>query len=305
MRTLLKMRAGPDGVHLFSRRTGTNVLIDECSVPQNLWSQAPRQVSIALTNACDLRCPYCYAPKNPANLNSEQVQAWLHELDEAGCLYVGFGGGEPTLHRNFVELCKFTTRNTRLAVSFTTHAHHLNDQIASDLKGNVQFIRVSMDGVSQTYTALRGRDFAALQDRLGFARRIAPFGINYLINARTFPDINAAMKLAEEAGASELLLLPERRTGNSEGIDPITRRALRNWVANAKSGIRMAVSEADSDGLPVCQPLKKETGLRAFAHIDASGTLKRSSFDITGTPIGPDGILHALQALQQRSEDMQ
>lgn len=47
-------RYSGDGVHLFERRTGTNILLDEVSVPRPLWSQAPRQVSIALLNACDL-----------------------------------------------------------------------------------------------------------------------------------------------------------------------------------------------------------------------------------------------------------
>jgi hypothetical protein len=50
----LKVRTGPDGVHLFDRNSGLNVLFDEALVPKHRWSRAPRQVSIALTNACDL-----------------------------------------------------------------------------------------------------------------------------------------------------------------------------------------------------------------------------------------------------------
>jgi len=52
----LKARAGPDGVHIFNRMTGANILIDEISVPIAGWSSAPRQISVALTNACDLKC---------------------------------------------------------------------------------------------------------------------------------------------------------------------------------------------------------------------------------------------------------
>src|SRR5665213_1796872 len=65
----LRMRYGPAGVHLFDRASGVNLLLDELPVPPELWSLAPRQVSIALTNACDLDCPYCYAPKTRHLLN--------------------------------------------------------------------------------------------------------------------------------------------------------------------------------------------------------------------------------------------
>lgn len=60
----VKLRVGPDGLHLFDRRTGLNMLFDEIEAPEEQWSRAPRQVSIALTNACDLACSFCYAPKN-------------------------------------------------------------------------------------------------------------------------------------------------------------------------------------------------------------------------------------------------
>jgi hypothetical protein len=91
----IKTRLGPDGVHMFNRSSGINILFDEIAVPAARWSVAPRQVSVALTNACDLRCPYCYAPKHSANLNYDQVTGWLKELDDGGCFGVGFGGGDP------------------------------------------------------------------------------------------------------------------------------------------------------------------------------------------------------------------
>ena len=54
-----KLRGGPDGLHVFNRGTGLNLLIDEIPLPTALHSRAPRQVSIALTNRCDLACVHC------------------------------------------------------------------------------------------------------------------------------------------------------------------------------------------------------------------------------------------------------
>ncbi|OGO42388.1 MAG: radical SAM protein [Chloroflexi bacterium RBG_16_58_14] len=303
MRSQYKIRIGSSGFHIFDRTTGLNVLLDEVQIPPALWAAAPRQVSIALTNVCDLACPYCFAPKNSATLDIERVTSWLDELDANGCLGVGFGGGEPTLYRRFIEVCHYATKKTGLAVTFTTHAHHLNDKLISALTGNVHFVRVSMDGVGATYEALRGRPFAAFRQHLETVRTLAPFGINFVVNSRTFPDLDAATRLAAEVGAAEFLLLPEQPARGRSGIDYRIVRALRRWVNLYQGTVPLTVSEAGADGLPTCNPLVSETGLRAYAHIDVSGVLKRSSFDSHGVSIGADGVLRALDTLRSLQED--
>jgi len=302
----LKVRLGPSGIHLFERMKGLNILLDEVRVPPNLWARAPRQVSIALTNACDLSCPYCFAPKNPAWLDVGEVMGWLTELDGDGCLGVGFGGGEPTLHRSLADLCHYTAKSTGLAVTFTTHAHRLDDRLISSLSGNVHFVRVSMDGVGNTYEALRGRPFVAFREQMKQLRHLAPFGINFVVNAQTFPDLDAAIELAADVGASEFLLLPEQPTRTGPGIDSPTTTALRDWVHFYRGCVPLTISEAGSDGLPICNPLSGEDGLRSYAHIDAAGVLKRSSYALDGVPLKGCGVIAALQLLRKfLSEDTQ
>jgi MoaA/NifB/PqqE/SkfB family radical SAM enzyme len=198
----MKIRRGRSGIHLFERDTGLNVLIDEVLPPPQLWDTAPRHVSIALTNACDLACPYCFAPKYPAALRLERLTAWMDELDSHGCLGVGFGGGEPTLHRDLESICKYGTTETRLSITLTTHAHRLTEELARALAGNVHFIRVSMDGVGNTYERLRGRSFDSLLAQLRLVQTISRFGINYVVNAETLTDLDCAMALARDAQAS-------------------------------------------------------------------------------------------------------
>lgn len=134
---MIKVRTTMGGIHLFNRATGTNVLIDEIQPsPANL-SQAPRQVSVALTNACDLACKYCYAPKYPAILPLEDLKRWLQDLDDHGTIGIGFGGGEPTLYPKLPELCEFATKETNLAVTLTTHAHRMSAKLLRALEGNI------------------------------------------------------------------------------------------------------------------------------------------------------------------------
>ena len=300
-----KVRIGPAGVHLFDRSTGLNILVDEAKTDESAWSLAPRHVSIALTNACELSCTYCYAPKRPASLEFHLLTAWLKELDENGCLGVGFGGGEPTLYRQFSEICRFTTENTDLAVTFTTHGHNLDEQLLARLCGKVHFFRISMDGVDSTYEALRGRSFSYLLNRITMARELAPFGINYVVNKRTISDLDRAISIATNLGASEFLLLPEEPVNSQRGIDDCTLAILREWIEYYSGTIPLTISEGKAHGINVANPFANEPGLRGFAHIDAWGVLKRTSYDNEGQSIGVSGVISALNLLNKERGDGQ
>ena len=293
-----KVRTGPAGVHLFDRSSGANVLLDEVRVSPESWSPAPRYVSVALTNACELSCPYCYAPKKPAALDFEQLTGWLLELDANGCLGIGFGGGEPTLYRRLVELCRFASQETDLAVTFTTHGHNLDERLLAELNGNVHFVRLSMDGVGTTYETLRKRSFQSFLYRLQIARSLAPFGINYVVNRQTLSDLDCATRLAADLGASQFLLLPEQPVHGKGGVDGVTMSSLRRWIAEYQGTVPLAISEAWTEGINVANPLFQESGLHGYAHIDAWGTLKQSSYDCHGQVIGVDGVMKALELHQ-------
>ena len=278
----VKVRCDGNGVHVFDRQSGLNVLLDEIEVPLHDRAWAPRFISVALTNACDLHCRFCYAPKHVARLNVDAVVAWAIELDEGGCLGIGFGGGEPTLHPYFAHLCQRVAAETQLAVSFTTHGHRITEELAEQLEGAVHFVRVSMDGVGETYERIRGRRFATFLDKLRLVRAIAPFGVNYVVNAETIRELDAAAAAAFEHGAFEMLLLPERPVAGVGGIDPDSSKALTRWIQSSAQ-YRLAISDAaPTDRIPIANPFRDESGVSAYAHIDASGFLRISSFSADG-----------------------
>ncbi len=292
-----KLRCGPAGLHVFNRTTGLNVLIDEIPVPTSLYSRAPRQVSIALTNQCDLACAHCYAPKSRHELRYEVVTSWLAELDAGGTLGVGFGGGEPTLYPRFVEVCQHAARETQLSITFTTHGHHIDEAMADGLRGSIHFIRVSMDGTGHTYESIRRRSFHDLLARMKLVRTIASFGVNFVVNEHTLPDLDEAVAIAADLGSCELLLLPQMATRRCSRVDDATLQGLRGWVEAYRGSVRLCINEGSAEGFPTCDPVTAERGLRAYAHIDAAGVLKPSSYHATGVPIGAEGVLSALDRL--------
>jgi len=294
-----KVRLSDAGVHLFDRVSGLNVLLDEMVVPAERVSHAPRYVSIALTNACELHCAYCYAPKHAAILDIDRVVAWSAELDGAGCLGVGFGGGEPTAHPRFGELCARIAESTSMAVTFTTHGHRLTPGLANALRGSVHFARLSVDGVGGTYERLRRRPFVAVVAAAALLRSVTPIGINSVVNGDTIGELDLLADFAADVGASELLLLPQQPTAAVPGISDADAERLVDWVQRSRTRVRLAISRSGFESsVPVAEPIPGERPLDAHLHVDATGILRPNAYATLGTPV-EDSILDAVRVLRE------
>ncbi|PPB49863.1 radical SAM protein [Arthrobacter pityocampae] len=295
-----KSRSTEHGVHFFQRQTGINLLLEELKLPEQTWAVAPRYVSVALTNACELKCPYCYAAKRPARLGARETSAWLKELDRGGCLGVGFGGGEPTLHSEFSTICQTTAIETDMAVSFTTHGHRITEELATQLRGYVHFIRVSVDGIGATYEKNRGRTFDDLQRRIDLIAGICRFGINVVVTDQTAWELNSLLDYAERWGAEELLLLPEQGTAGRSGIGELAYAEMIRWLAShRRSNIRVGISRmADLSGVSIADAFPMEDRLSAHAHIDANGGLRTDAFTQKRIPIR-ESVIEALRELRE------
>lgn len=241
----------------------------------------------------------CYAPKRAAALDAGRVAAWAAELDGAGCLGVGFGGGEPTAYRGFARLCGQVAGSTSMAVTFTTHGHRLTPELADALRGSVHFARLSVDGVGATYERLRGRPFTAAQSAAARLRSVAPIGINTVVNADTVSQLDEVAEFAARAGASELLLLPEQPTAATPGISASDAERLAGWVRTASPRVRLAISRSGLEAsVPTAEVIPGERPLDAHMHLDAGGVLRPHAYARTGVPVG-DSILEAVEALRE------
>ena len=267
-------------------------------MPAGQVSRAPRYLSVALTNACELRCAYCYAPKHAAALDAGQVAAWAAELDAAGCLGVGFGGGEPTAYRGFARLCSQVARSTSMAVTFTTDGHRLTRELADSLRGSVHFARLSVDGVGATYERLRGRPFAAAESAAARLRSVAPIGINTVVNADTVGQLDDIAEFAARAGATECCSCPSSPPRPRRHLRCRAHRLVR-WVRTARTPVRLAISRSGLEAsVPATEAIPSERPLDAHMHLDAGGVLRPHAYARTGVPVG-ESILEAAQALRE------
>jgi MoaA/NifB/PqqE/SkfB family radical SAM enzyme len=276
----VKLRKEPGGLHFYDRVTGVHVLLDERPVPPEQCDGGPSVLSVALTNACDLECEFCYAPKTPHSLRAADVLEWCVQAEALGTLEVAFGGGEPTLYVPLPELCRTLWSTTSLGISITTHGHHLSRQLVDQLVGNVSIIRVSIDAPEPTYSAIRGRTLDALRRNLEYVRDRIPFGINTVVNRQTISLLEQLADCVVEWGSTDWLLLPEV-SGGQFTLSDISWYALDDFITRHSREIDLRVT-TDATKFLSGPFLLTQTSDFEYVHISADRFARLCSYSRGG-----------------------
>lgn len=280
----MKLRKEISGLHYFDRKSGIHILMDEVTLNENEISNSPRIVSIALTNICDLKCHFCYAPKNKETLSFESLKKITKKLDEIGVLELTFGGGEPTLFPNFTELCDWIWNNTSLGISFTTHGHKMKKEFVEQLIGNVSMIRFSIDGVEPRYSEIRGKKLSDLLTKIEFVKGKIPFGINCVVSKNGIRELEKVIELAISISSENVLIIPE----HLNGVFQLTEN---DWVELDKiiekydSEIELLVTHEAANFIKSKTLEISNPNEFLFSHISADNKLKINSYDKEGIEI--------------------
>ena len=270
------------GLEFHQRETGMHFLFDE--VTSRFVSDAPRYLSIALTTECNLSCPFCYVDKSKKRmLDSSLVKGIVSEAANKGTLAVSFGGGEPSLYPYLEDVLRFTHEKTSLAVGMTSNCTEELVKLTPSISRYVDFLRISMDGIRDTYYSHRGIPFEDFVKRFVYLLGYYKIGINYLVDETTIDDLDEAFSMMKDWGVRELLLLP-REPDCHESV----MSRLYEWIRrNKDEGILMEISSARKGKLPFLAPYREDDDSLDYAHIDAKGVMKRSSFEYGGLSLLP------------------
>jgi uncharacterized radical SAM superfamily Fe-S cluster-containing enzyme len=120
---------------------------------------------IEVTNACDLKCPVCYANSGKNNFRSlekiEEMMDFFQKIENNKAEILQISGGEPTMHPKIIEIIKIAkTKKFRYLMLNSNGLRIANDE--EFVKQLSQFrdrfeIYLQFDGFSEkTYKFLRG-----------------------------------------------------------------------------------------------------------------------------------------------------
>lgn len=117
-------------------------------------------VYLHLTNACNLKCPYCYNKDDreyKANLvqkgkiapplSTDEYKSLIARLVELGAEHLLFTGGEPLMRTDCMELIRFTrSLNKAVKIEVLTNAILIKDEVAEQLCDLADVVTISLDG---------------------------------------------------------------------------------------------------------------------------------------------------------------
>jgi MoaA/NifB/PqqE/SkfB family radical SAM enzyme len=102
---------------------------------QRLYDQKPWAAHIYVTDNCNLDCSYCNEFDNTVDHPAtEDVKKWMRKLRELGVKRLGYLGGEPLLHPDFVELVRYGKELGFTKLSMSTNGFLLTKKLLRELE---------------------------------------------------------------------------------------------------------------------------------------------------------------------------
>jgi radical SAM protein with 4Fe4S-binding SPASM domain len=122
-------------------------LLRSLQVPTDFHFAAPLLGWIEITRRCNLRCPHCFVegglPRR-SELSTERILRLLDEWAEMGVFSVVITGGEPTIHRDFVQITRHA-HELGFTVGIATNGTPLTEKLLAKLPHDDVIISVSID----------------------------------------------------------------------------------------------------------------------------------------------------------------
>src|ERR1700687_45392 len=156
------------------------------------------EVQAVLLNACNLRCAYCCCPEIKTRLmTTAQWIDVIQGLARVGTMRIKFQGGEPTLRRDFDDLCAETQRNGILAAVITNGLEVAKRPTLLDHLDEMVF---SLDSVTpEINDRLRGPDtHAQVVAAIDMARqRGLPTYVNMVVTRDNLDELEPMLEFCE------------------------------------------------------------------------------------------------------------
>lgn len=171
-------------------------------------SYLPISCTLQLTNACNLRCSFCYANSGKPYENELTPSQWMEvmlKLASHGVADVTITGGEPRLVKGFKDLVVAASSLFTNVNLFTNGLHWSDEEIELlGLLGNVA-VQVSIDGKKETHDLLRGRR-GAFQESMNLVRRLSeasvPVIVAMTVNQSNSHEVYGVIEESVKAGAA-------------------------------------------------------------------------------------------------------
>ncbi|MEU4225873.1 StsB family radical SAM/SPASM domain sactipeptide maturase [Nonomuraea sp. NPDC026600] len=143
-----------------------------------------RMAYYAITDGCNLRCPYCYASSEkclPGELNTEESLSLVSQIADFGASTVVFTGGEPMLRKDLFQIVEHANQSGLRSNIITNATMIRTPAMARRFAELFNAVTVSVDGgTAETHDRTRGEGSFAKTHRA--LRLLNDVGVTPMIN---------------------------------------------------------------------------------------------------------------------------
>ncbi|MFC1631453.1 radical SAM/SPASM domain-containing protein [Candidatus Omnitrophota bacterium] len=176
-------------------------------------------VMVAITYNCDCSCKHCgvksYHKPDAQELSTIEIkEKIIDRLKGIGFNVICFFGGEPTLHKDFIELIRYASAKGIYA-RFDTNGHKLSNlDFVKEIKdAGVGFVLVSIDSataeVHDRFRGMKGSWEKAIQAIHNCVKTGIPVGISTVVTKQNLrnEDFKRVIQLGKELGVFKIRAL--------------------------------------------------------------------------------------------------
>lgn len=247
-----------------------------------------RTVYFHVTKACNLHCSYCYfsaAKPLPNELTRAECQRIWQELVPLRPQNVLLTGGEPLLRPDILDLLrdlKAADPKHHIHRCLNSNGHLVTKDLARELVGLADEVRISLDGMEERNDAMRGKgNFAAAVKALetyhsvGFEPKVL-----VTVTAHVLPDLEELLCFLLRNKFTRIHLNNFRPIGRGKGHG--------EWRAN-QQGVHDAIRRAWAKCYPDRPPLTETPDMAGETHCHVGNNMS----------ILPNGDVFACHVLTQ------
>ena len=171
--------------------------------------RTPKQVELAITSQCNLRCKYCghftSAGDVVDDLPKEEWLKFFTELNRLAVMNIIIQGGEPFFRKDLKDIIRGIVEN-RMRFSILSNGTLITDEMAQFITSTKRcdHVQVSIDGsIPFTHDSMRGEGsfFKALQGIKTLQRYKVQVGVRVTIHRKNVRELDKIAKLLlEEIG---------------------------------------------------------------------------------------------------------
>lgn len=203
---------------IFNRVSGAKIRLTfdlDAEIPQK--SSAPELIDVKISNFCPFDCSFCYMDSTERGKHGDLmfIKALAEEFGYHQVFEVALGGGEPTLHPNFIEILK-VFRDNGVVPNFTTkNLSWLRDEAQRntifELMGGFAY---SADTAEEIQELVDIFNSIGLEDRW----KRPKFTVQHVVGVNK--DIQSIMEICQKEGVS-LTLLGYKLDGRGDSFEPV------------------------------------------------------------------------------------